>query len=353
MFNDFLALVKNGEVVLYDYAFVSAPVLKDGVFIPINIQDQRQALPNSFEQRYLYHPAIEAVLPRARHRRKLYPVFRDRVVEVKADEFGSAVENALADARDPARAAAILQAFVNPLYQIRGRTDVPTIRASVHESEGLVRTDFNVNLDDIAALAGPIGFHRGSPLAASIHANRFIWSASRHRCDLYLQSPIDALVGDKLYKAVKSVQRPQGLIEQLQATVEFPDVRSLVNAGQFSFSDVLRIRTKAGRFRKWLQDESERDRDAIIAYHHEVARETGLVRFGRRTLSILGVLGGGAAGGELGALAAGPAMGAAAGVAASALGYLLDIGSRIGSEWKPVVFGNWYRDRIEHLLRIR
>jgi hypothetical protein len=349
-FEDFLGLVKAGEVVLYDYSFVSAPVLKDGVFAPINLQDEIQSRPNTFEQRFLYHPDVEAVLPRSRHRRKIYPVFRGRVIEVKADEFGSAVANAVADARDPKRAAAILQAFVEPLFKMRGGT-APIVKATVVEKDGLVHTNFNVDLDAIAKLAGPIGFHRGSPLAASINANRYIWSASRQRCDLFLQSPIDGLVGDKLYEAVRTVQRPSTLIQQLQATVEFPDVRALVNRGQLSFSDALAIRSKAGRFRNWLQNESERDRDAIIAYHNEVARESGLVRFGRRSLSLLGVIGSGALGGALGALAGGPAAGGVAGAGASALGYLLDIGSRVGSEWRPVVFGNWYRDRIERLLR--
>jgi hypothetical protein len=30
--------------------------------------------------------------------------------------------------------------------------------------------------------------------------------------------------------------------------------------------------------------------------------------------------------------------------------YVLDIGSRIGANWKPVVFGDWYKKRITELL---
>ena len=46
--------------------------------------------------------------------------------------------------------------------------------------------------------------------------------------------------------------------------------------------------------------ESDRDRDAIIAYHHEVAKESGIVKATRKALNLFGVIGGGALGGALG-----------------------------------------------------
>jgi hypothetical protein len=43
--DDFLALVRGGEVGIYEYSFLSAPVLKDGRYLLINIQDQDQERP--------------------------------------------------------------------------------------------------------------------------------------------------------------------------------------------------------------------------------------------------------------------------------------------------------------------
>jgi hypothetical protein len=47
---------------------------------------------------------------------------------------------------------------------------------------------------------------------------------------------------------------------------------------------------------------------------------------------------------------AGPGGAALGGAAGSAIGYLADITSKIGADWKPVVFGNWLRHRIEKVI---
>ena len=158
------------------------------------------------------------------------------------------------------------------------------------------------------------------------------------------------LVGDKLYESTERIAKAGAVIEDLKAKVEFPDVRALVNHGQIDLQEILRIRKKAQKFRDWLQRESDRDRDAIIAYHNETARELGLVTAGRKALSIFGVLGGGAAGSLIGTAIAGPIGAAIGGAAGSGTGYLADLVSKIGADWKPVVFGNWLRKRIEKLV---
>jgi hypothetical protein len=116
---------------------------------------------------------------------------------------------------------------------------------------------------------------------------------------------------------------------------------------------VLRIRKKAKRFRKWLQDEGDRDRNALFAYHFEVAKESGLVRTGRSVLKLFGVLGGPALGTAVAsAVGQNPILGAIAGtLAGEGTKYLLDVGSKLGEDWKPVIFGNWYKDRIQRFLR--
>ncbi len=348
--NDFLAMVREGEVQIYDYSFVSAPVLKDGRYILLNIQDPAQAQPNSFEQRFLYHPAIAGVLAKARQREKLYRALRDRVIEVKADQFGAAIENAKADHLDPNRSALVVQYLVDEVYAFRGLPDPPTVVARVELGTDTHRIHLNVDFEVLGRLAGiDLNLTLGTPLSGSVHANRLPWSAASLNCDLFLPSPIGMLVGDKLYEADAAV-RPRAIVDLLKATVEFPDLRRLVNAGQLPFSEVLRIRGRATRFRRWLQDEAGRDRDALIAYHHEVAKESGLLGLGRRALSLVGMVGGGALGGAVGALTTDPLTAAASGAAGSAVGYLLDIGSRIGADWRPVVFGNWMKERITTLL---
>ena len=158
------------------------------------------------------------------------------------------------------------------------------------------------------------------------------------------------LVGDKLYESTQRVSKTGSVIQELKAKVEFPDVRSLANSGKIDFRYILSIRKKSRKFREWLQQESERDRDAIIAYHNETAREMGLITVGRKSLSILGVIGGSAAGSFLGTTIAGPVGAAVGGATGSMIGYFADIASKIGGNWKPIVFGNWFRKRIENYL---
>ena len=76
----------------------------------------------------------------------------------------------------------------------------------------------------------------------------------------------------------------------------------------------------------------------------------GFVSVGRKALSIFGVIGGGAVGSFLGTAFAGPVGAAVGGAAGGGLGYLADVVSKIGADWKPVVFGNWFRHRIEKLV---
>ena len=56
---------------------------------------------------------------------------------------------------------------------------------------------------------------------------------------------MSGLVGDKLLESAQTTAKTKGIIEILEAEVEFPDIRSLVNAGDLSFAAVLRIRGKA------------------------------------------------------------------------------------------------------------
>jgi len=160
---------------------------------------------------------------------------------------------------------------------------------------------------------------------------------------------MSTLVGDKLFESTRSIHKSTDVIESLKVSVEFPDVRFLVNEGRLDFNDVMLLRKQAKKFRSWLQTEAERDRDAIIAYHHEVAKESRLTSLGRKTLDMFGFVGGGAIGGAVGATMAGTPGAAIGGAVGGAISYFADVAGKIGSDWRPVVFGEWMKERISQL----
>lgn len=353
--DDFLELIRDGAVKLYDYAFITTAIKGEkGDYSIWNIQDPVQKEPNTFEKRFLYHKAVDALLPKARHRKKLYEAFRSNVIEVKADDFGSPIENSRKDYQHAERNAVIVQAFVDELYHLKKLGRPPQVDAHVRNSPDGTKHQitWNVNFAELTRLAGPeLNFHPGTPLTAGALSNRLLWSAAQLACDIYLPQPMAVLIGDKLYESTERVAKAGALIEELKEKVEFPDIRALVNDGKLSFKEILRIRKKARKFRDWLQSEAERDRDAIIAYHNETAHELGFVSAGRKALSMFGVIGGGAAGSLIGTTIAGPLGAAIGGAAGSATGYLAEIVSKIGADWKPVVFGKWFRQRIEKFTK--
>jgi len=169
-------------------------------------------------------------------------------------------------------------------------------------------------------------------------------------CDLYLGEPIASLVGDKLYESATKIDKSKSIIEDLKGKVEFPDIRKFVNEGVIGFDEVMVLRNKSIKFRKWLQYEGDRDRDAIIAYHHEFAKESKITKLTRHSLNIFGVIAGGAAGAAIGSSLTGPVGGAIGGATGSSIGYLTNVASKLGGDWKPVVFGNWARGRIENIV---
>jgi hypothetical protein len=202
------------------------------------------------------------------------------------------------------------------------------------------------------------------PLVALVQSNRTLWSAARESCDLYLPSPLSSLVSLKLIETQERRTRPAELIESLQTRVDFPDVRALVNSGAMSFEDVMKLRRHAVKFRQWLQRQSDRDTDALLAYHHEIAKESGFLKGARKTLRVFGVLGGAAAGATAARLAgadptAGATLGAVVGNAVvekgaeEALKYLFDMAGRLDENWRPVVFGDWAREFAEDAGRKR
>lgn len=342
-------MLDEGVIRLVDFSFITTGILQGSEYALWNIQDPLQAQPNTFALRYLYNEEIANALPKSRDRERLFKACQGKVVELKAKDFEHGVENARSDLLDPTRSALVIQSLVDEAFRIAEMGPPPTVEATIAPGPGDGRHSitWNINLEEVTNAIGPkLGFHLGQPLAAVASCNRLIWAAAGLHSDLYLSRPISRLVGTKLHESSLRLDATRDLITELQGEVEFPDVRALVNARQLNLETVLTIRKHGAKFRRWLQSEVERDRNALIAYHHEVAKESGFTRSMRRGLALFGVLGGGALGGAAGEAIGSPSMGGVVGAGTAGLAFLIDVASKLGADWRPVVFGNWLRDEV-------
>jgi hypothetical protein len=351
-FEDFLSLVKDKTLIFYEYSFITAPIFnkEDNSYWIWSLQDEEQAKDNSFEKRFLYHESVEKLVEKSRKRERLYKAFRGNVIEVKASDFDGAVEMARADSLNPQRNAILYQAYIDELYKIKKLGKPPTVEVTASgQGTERVTTTFNIDFSHIKNISGLyMDWHNGSPLSGGAVSNIHILAASKLNVDLFLSNPMGTLVSDKLYESAQTIQL-QNNLDQLKSSVEFPDVRKLVNQGRLSLDDIMMLRAKAKRFRSWLQSESDRDRDAIIAYHNEVAKDTGIGALGSSTLNLVTMLGAGAA-----AVYSGTTPETQFAIGAGVAGvsnYLTNLAARLNSGWKPVVFGEWMSKQIKELDR--
>lgn len=353
-YGDLISLFQDQIIKLYDYSFFTTAIKDERAnsYIIMNVQDPVQEQFNTFERRFLYHESLNSCFKNHRERKKLYKALRGKVTEVKAKDFSSSIENARLDYLDSRRNALLVQSFLDAVYPLLGLGTPPIVTANIENLPKGNQITYNINFNEISKLVGQdLNFHQGTPLTGIAHCNRLIWSAAQEKCDLYLGNPMASLVGDKLYESHLRNTKTKETIGQLNQEVEFPNIRKLVNEGKLDLPEILKIRKEAKKFRNWLQAEGERDRNAIIAYHNEVAEDLGIVKFGRKSLHLFGLLGIPMAeayvtqnypGMEPAIIAAG---------ASAGLAFVLDVASKIGEDWKPVVFGNWLRERIEKVLK--
>jgi len=350
-YSDLLSLFKDDTIKLYDYGFRTAAFLDatNNTDIIMNEQDPLSAKPNTFEQRFLYHQSLNSCFRNSRERTKLYRALRGKVVEAKAKDFGPSIENARLDHLDPRRSTLLVQALVDEIYPYLGLKTSPTITATIETLENGNRTTYNISFEEMSKLLGQqLNFHGGTPLTGVAHCNRLVWSASQESCDLYLGNPMANLVGDKLFESHLRNTKLKETIGELNQEVEFPDIRKLVNDGKIGLKEILEIRKKAKNFRVWLQSEGERDRNAIIAYHNQTAKQLGISTLGRKSLRMFGILGFTLAETYLTYTYADLPTALITGGASA---FLIDVASKMEEDWKPVVFGNWVSTRIQKLLK--
>lgn len=360
---------RDGVFQICDFAFTTNPYVEfRGEAVQINglfhMQDQRMEKPNSFYERYVEFGPLRQVFKTTAQFDALASSLENRVVEIKADEVGApAINNAYNDFFNPERSALMAQEFVNEIFRIKSLGPPPRVVVEIRfVADGRFQVSWNIPLNLLLAVEAETNIKAAVtiPLSTAVQANKYLWLADRLRCDLFLARPISVTVGVKLFEAAstaaKSKARVHNIIEELEVRVEFPDLRRYVNADTIDFTRVLEIRSKAKKFRDWLQSEADRDRDAIIAYHNEVAKSSGFRNVVRRSLKIFGLLSGAVVGASIegnpvvGAAVGGIGAGALQAGAEEAVKYVCDLGADLGTEWRPVVFGNWYSKKISKLL---
>jgi len=354
--DDLVTLINEGAVSFYHYAFLTLPVVKDGVWAISNWQDEEQAKQAVFESRILNHQDVRLALASTKQQRKLRAALDGKIIEVKSTGFGPPIQNAVDDFGNAQRLALVVQAYADATHAIRGGSAAPEIKAEVIGLGGEKRNiKWNISFDDLNKGMQPDAQIREHiPLTALAHANRLIKSASDLGSDLYLNSPMSVLVGDKLAEVSLRSVKIKNTIDTLIQEVEFPNVRQLVNDGKISFGDILALRKRAQRFRSWLQDEADRDRNALIAYHEEIQFEARWMKSGRKVLRLFGsglsavaAASGAAAGGVLGGPGA-AIVGAAGGqLTGEGLKFLTETAAKMNEDWKPVIFGRWAKERLK------
>ncbi len=370
-----------------------------------SIQEQAMLEPNYFSKRFLEFEGLKNSFSNlksfdSRTFNKFCELTEKTAITFSGENIGDdVIDNAYKDCFDPKRFRLIAKSFYKELYRVNGMGKLPNFDVKIRELNSLNmqdiarntdstilgrdlgnsglsihELDFTIKIQPIPSLEDKniISTFPHSPVVLAGVSNLYINSAARLGSDLFLSNPVSKIVGDKLYEISnfempKREKKIQNIIETLEAKVEFPNIQYFVNEDKIDFEKILEIRKKAKKFREWLQSESDRDRDAIIAYHNEIAKETGFDKIKSRSLNIFGVLASGAVAGSVSLvtkhLSEDNTISAVAGLTSLTIASevtkkvstkitekLFDYGANIGSDWKPVVFGKWLQSEISELL---
>jgi hypothetical protein len=360
------SLINEDVIHFYHYAFLVIPFLYPGGLTLYHIDDPSMKEPNSFQRRILDSPEVVTAFSNLKLHAEFCKAMEGKIIEEKVEDFENTIHNANADYTNQPRNRLLLQSFLDEMYLIKGLGEAPSVQSKViNTTDGRAIINWGLDMDGIAMQLGIRGVEGRTaagqvlasvPLTCAGMSNDLLLSAMHHDVDLYLPSPLSIITGDKLYESsLEPMAKTQVVINELQNEVEFPDLRWEVNENNVDIETVIRIRKKAERFRKWLQGEAEKDRNAIIAYHNEAAKDLGFTRSTRKILRMFGVFGGPAGGAAAGALLTpDPVYGAVAGtLIGEGVKYLFEVGAKIGISWTPIVFGKWYKERISRINEAR
>lgn len=360
LINSLIKLFKDGILKIYYYPFeTSAYFINEKKFYTIRntiwVNNPKTLEFDSFEKKYLYTKEVKEITGDKKTRSSLLKEIRNNLIVANSNDYNDIIENANSDFIIPERCQLIVQYFINEACSILNIKNVPKITVNFNynrsdKSSGtiLISKDF---FDISNQLRNKMIIGESLPLTAAGRCNRLIKTASLLNSDILLSNPMSNLVGDKLYEISSKNIKLQDIIEQLNKEVEFPNIRQLVNDNILTLENIIDIRKKSIKFRKWLQSEADRDRNAIIAYHYEISKKIGLLKFGKSTLKLFGIFGGAYIGTKIGIKD--PVIGALSGatITSVASDYLFNILSKFESGWKPIIFGNWLNEKIKKIIK--
>lgn len=338
----FFSLLRERTLRPFYYHFMTSAINNQGTFSIWNINTPQENNQSDFIRLIVYRSNL-AKFMNSRKRALLYKIIEENLINETAEGYDPPVENSRLALKQTERINLLTQAYVDHIFKnFQPGIKPPEIHSTILNSESDQFTiNYNYDFKKLDELLGLPGYFRGEmPAIGEAHSNKLIWTSSKYGWDLYLGDVMSTVVGNKLFEVDQSTNKPQKVISKLTEKVEYPNIRELVNQGIIDIDLVMKVRSHSSKFRKWLQQESERDRDEIVAYHQEVTKTSGITKFTSSTLKLFGNL-----------LQYGPPFYAAIDptpltgviVAGANIGgsFAKSIGETIGKDWKPLVFGDW------------
>lgn len=343
-FDLLIELLKNQTIRFFYYQFMTTAINNQGIFSIWNINLPKANNQSDFIRLILYRTNLTPYLNTSK-RARLYKIIEDNLIDEGSEDYDTPVEDARKALKDPQKCNMLIQAYVDKIFSYFKLGTPPKIDCKIiNLSDEEFQIQSNINFKTLDQYtSNKLGFRPDIPIIGEAQSNRLIWTASKYGYDLYLGDVMSTVTGNKLREATKTLRKTKEIITILKENVEFPDIRKEVNEGNLNIEFIMNIRKKGNKFRKWLQQESERDRDALIAYHSEVAKASGIKRLTTNTLKLFGYLG------QLGSpfyVAINPSIESGLVAASTVLGgeFLKLVGSRVEKEWKPIIFGDWFSE---------
>jgi hypothetical protein len=351
--NHLIELIKNKKIIPFYYSFMSTAINNQGEFSIWNIQAPRAGIHSDF----IGLTVNRANLPiSSKQRQQLWKAIVENLIDENSKNYEAPVLDAKEAIHNPEKVAILVQAYYDDLYEKLQIGKPPRIKCEILDtSKDSWNIKVNVDYKILDKLTNnKLVLRQEMPLIGEVTSNRLIWTALQKGYDLFLGDVMSQVVGNKLYEAEEKINKTENIISELEERVEFPDVRAGVNSGTLTVEDILNLRIHANKFREWLQQEGDRDRDAFYAYHNEVTKASGITKqvstilklFGNLTSSI------GAAAYPVVTKDSSPEnILLAAGGAYLTGTFLKNVADSIGKEWKPVVFGEYIKKHVSQRLK--
>jgi len=347
-----IELIKNKVINFFYYTFLSTamnnPERRE--FSMWNFNFTKGKYPHSDFIRLIVNPANLPISSKRRH--LLWKAIVDNVIDENSPEYDPPILDAKDAMQDGRKVSILIQAYLDDIYKKLKAGKPPIIETRIDSwtpEKWNIVTNYNFTIvNDLTQ--SKMDFRQEMPLIGEVQSNRIIWTSLIKGYDLFLGDVMSQVVGNKFEEAEEKINKAENVIDELKARVEFPDIRSLVNNGLLGVEEIFNIRIHAEKFRIWLQQEGERDRDAIIAYHNEVTRASGISKSVSSTLKLFGIITGGLASPAYQLITndLSTTSNLVAGGAGIMLGgFLNNVASSISKDWRPVVFGEWIKKELK------